>query len=241
MKVYWLEQSEADVPLGDDWLSATERVFVSAMSIAKRRVDWRLGRWTAKQAVASFLSLPVDVASLSRMEIGVADSGAPLVALGNEAAQVSISLSHSNGRAACALAPAGVSLGCDLESVEPRSDAFIADYFTDDERDTVARAPAQERTLTINLIWSAKESALKAMQVGLRNDTRSVSVNLDGGRPDLQIAVHALGHEHKWRELQVRCENGRVFDGLWHGSDGLVRTLVAGWGVIRADCLKDSR
>jgi len=33
-----------------------------------------------------------------------------------------------------------VEIGCDLEVVEPRSDAFVADYFTSEEQALIARA-----------------------------------------------------------------------------------------------------
>src|SRR5271157_5967895 len=58
MDVYWLEQAEADVPEGNDWLSASEAVRLNAMRFAKRRADWRLGRCTANRAVAAYLDVP---------------------------------------------------------------------------------------------------------------------------------------------------------------------------------------
>ena len=72
-----------------------------------------------------------------------------------------------------------MALGCDLELVEPRSDRFVADYLTAAEQQLVLGA-GPERDLVANLIWSAKESALKVLRVGLRRDTRSVEVTLDG-------------------------------------------------------------
>lgn len=52
---------------------------------------------------------------------------------------MTVSLSHRAGLALCTVAPAGVALGCDLEPVEPRSDAFVADYLTPAERALVER------------------------------------------------------------------------------------------------------
>ena len=46
--VAWLEQSEADLPPHDDWLSVDEALQLDRLRFAKRRADWRLGRWTAK-------------------------------------------------------------------------------------------------------------------------------------------------------------------------------------------------
>ena len=77
MDVYWLEQTEADVPSGEDWLSANEVVRLNSMRVAKRRADWRLGRWTAKCALAIYLTLPDHLQSLQEIEMRPAPSGAP--------------------------------------------------------------------------------------------------------------------------------------------------------------------
>ena len=58
MQIYWLEQTEADVPAGEEWLSPSEALRSNAIPFAKRRNDWRLGRWTAKSAWAAYLKLP---------------------------------------------------------------------------------------------------------------------------------------------------------------------------------------
>ncbi len=85
----------------------------------------------------------------------------------------------------CVVAPAGVSLGCDLEVIEPRSAAFVTDYFTRNEQALVERTSKEERPRLVTLLWSAKESALKALHVGLRLDTNSVEVlSLDALKPE---------------------------------------------------------
>ena len=53
MHVYWLEQTEANVPEDNTWLSPREVAFADRLRFAKRRADWRLGRWTAKRAGAA--------------------------------------------------------------------------------------------------------------------------------------------------------------------------------------------
>ena len=50
---------------------------------------------------------------------------------------VALSLSHSSGAGLSVVAPAGVAVGCDLETVEPRSPEFLADYFTVEEQTLV--------------------------------------------------------------------------------------------------------
>ncbi len=128
MEVYWLEQSEADVPAENDWLSANETARLNAMRFAKRRADWRLGRWTAKRAWSIFLGKPAHPRVFKEMEIRSAPSGAPEVYFRSQPAAVTISLSHRAGVAACAVTMPGTELGCDLEMVEPHSDTFLADY-----------------------------------------------------------------------------------------------------------------
>ena len=220
MTVHWLEQTEADIPAENEWLNANEILRLNAMRIPKRRADWRLGRWTAKHVVAGCLNLPTEPSTLANMEIRAASSGAPEVFLHDEPAEIAISLSHSSGTALCTLAPQGIAFGCDLETVEPRSDAFVADYFTVDERNLIARSPKRVRPLLLALLWSAKESALKALRVGLRFDTMCMSVSpVDDWHP--------TSNPDAWRSLSVRYSAGRIFYGWWRLQDHLVRTVVS--------------
>ena len=236
MDVFWLEQSEADLPAGNDWLSASERASLNAMRFPKRRADWRLGRWTAKRALSIYLSMLGDRQALTDIEIRPAPSGAPEAFVANRPASAAISLSHCNGNALCAVAPFGTALGCDLELVEPRSDAFVADYFTVEEQELVAQASAANSSWLPTLLWSAKESALKALHEGLRLDTRSVTVSLPEGTATLKANEEtraanpdsALGHSCSgWRPLELRCTSGEVFRGWWQRTGRLLRTVVA--------------
>src|ERR1700739_658574 len=116
MDISWLEQTEADVPTENQWLSTRERMCLSGMRFVKRRTDWRLGRWTAKHSVSACLNVSTDIGALADTEILSAPSGAPEVFLRDRPADVAISLSHRDGTALCAVAPAGTSFGCDLET-----------------------------------------------------------------------------------------------------------------------------
>ncbi len=216
MTVYWLEQSEANVPPENDWMSAAERERWQSMRLAKRRSEWRLGRWTAKQAAAAWLRLPASLLVLAQIEIVAAADGAPEVFVSRRPAALSISLSHRAGTALCTIAPTGA-LGCDLEMIEAHSDAFVADYFTPEEQRWIASADAEERDRLVAILWSGKEGALKALRVGLRMDTRDFTVTLPAGASD------AFG----WGALAVRSREGRIFQGWWRENGEFVRTVVA--------------
>jgi len=221
--VYWLEQTESDVSAEDSWLSASEMVRLNSLYVPKRRVDWRLGRWTLKRAAAAYLDLPADLCTLAAAEIRRAPSGAPEVFLHDRPAGIVVSLTHRSGTAACAVASANTELGCDLEAVEPRSDTFIADFFTTAEQSLIAQAPAADRPWFTALLWSAKESALKALHAGLRLDTRWVQVHLDEIISTPLCAVES----GNWHPLRVSGPDSRLFHGWWVYKGDLVRTLVA--------------
>jgi 4'-phosphopantetheinyl transferase len=216
MNVYWSSQLESDVPPDNNWLSTDELPRLNALHVPKRRADWRLGRWTAKRAAACYLNLPLDHRALATIKIVPASSGAPEVRIDHTPAPVTISLSHRDGTAACVVAQRGVQLGCDLEKIEPRSDTFIADYFTDEEQKLIAHTLPANRAEIVTLLWSAKESTLKALREGLRLDTRTVVVT-----PEASLACNG------WSALRVSCLNGRFFHGWWQCSGDILRTLVA--------------
>ncbi len=231
MDVYWVEQTVADVPPDDEWLSASEALHLGGLRFPKRRADWRLGRWTAKCAIAAYLD--TDRPALRHIEIRAADSGSPEAFLGAEPAPVAISISHCHGVAACAVALAETIIGCDLEGIEPRSRAFVADYFTAEEQMFIARAPADDRDAMVTLLWSAKESALKGLQEGLRLDTRSCVVTLvDAPGPTCYreraraVGAHCVSAAQPWHPLRVRHADV-TFEGWYRGTGELVRTLIA--------------
>jgi 4'-phosphopantetheinyl transferase len=216
--IHWLERREVNLPRDNDWLSPKELARLAELRFPKRRADWLLGRWTAKLAVAAYLGKSQDREALKDIEILAAASGAPEVYLGDNSSTVSISISHRQGVAMCAVGPAASTLGCDLEIIEPRTEAFVRDYFTPEEQVAIDNAAGEEdRRRAVALVWSAKESALKSMRVGLRLDTRSISVR------QVDRSIAGTG----WNSLQVRTSEGQMLEGWWQQSGTLLRTVVA--------------
>jgi len=204
---WWLARGEDLLPATADWLSVAERDRVRTLRYAKRRTDFLLGRWTLKLAVARVLDWPADPAALARIEGRTAPGGAPLLYVDGQPGDRGVSLTDRAGCAVCLVADRVAAVGCDVELVEPRSDAFVRDYLTEAEQRLVSAAgPA--RDTAANLVWSAKESALKVLGTGLRRDTRSV-----------EVAVTELSPpERAWSPLRVRTAEGDVFPGWWRRS-----------------------
>jgi 4'-phosphopantetheinyl transferase len=204
---WWLARGEDQLPSVGEWLTPAERSRAERLRYTKRRNDFLLGRWTLKLAVVRALGWQDDPAGLARVEARPAPGGAPRLYVDGQPAGRGLSLTDRAGCAVCLVAARAGKIGCDVEIVEPRSDAFVRDYLTGPERRVVAAAgPARDKTA--NLIWSAKESALKVLETGLRRDTRSVEVTV----PDLSPP------ERAWSPLQVRTAEGAVFPGWWRQS-----------------------
>ena len=214
VQVYWISRTSADVPLDDDWLSARERGTLARLRQPKRREDWRLGRWTAKTAFAMRQGLGYSLKNLAGIEVSTGTSGVPFLIQRGGHTPYAMSLSHSRQQALCALAEAGTLLGCDLELVEPRSEAFLAEYFTPDEQNQAS--DDQEHDAIVSALWSAKESAVKALGCGLNLDLLRIQVRLGSEHGDAQ-----------WRSLVVSIGGARTFEGWWRIGGGFAWTMMS--------------
>ena len=208
----WLTRDLDDVPSHDRWLSEPERAVLSGLRNPKRRADWRLGRWVGKAAVAAWGGLTPQA-----VVIAAAENGAPEALIDGRGAGVSLSLSHRAGRGLAAVADPPMVVGCDLESIEPRSGAFLREWLRPVERELVSAQTGEARFLTANLIWTAKEAASKAMREGLRLNLRRATVEADG-------LPQPAG---SWARLRVSWEDGPVQLGWWRQDAGWVMTVTS--------------
>jgi 4'-phosphopantetheinyl transferase len=208
----WLALGEDSLPDGLSWLSAAEAERAAGRRHRKPYTEYLLRRLVAKRAVAAVLGRPVSPATLAGIEVANAPGGAPEVFVDGVPAGVDVSISDRAGWAVCVV---GRSVGCDLELVEPRSPGFVRDFLTAPEQRQVAARPAgDERDAAANLIWSAKESALKALRTGLDRDTREVEVSL---------GASAAGD---WTALTVRVARDRPLTGWWRRYGRFVLTMA---------------
>lgn len=193
-----------------------------ALKTGKRRRDWLAGRWAAKRLLQPLLPAAGVSRPLDTIVIVNNPDGAPRV---EGFPGISLSISHAGMLAAAAavIAP-GCAVGIDLEVIAPRTAVFTGDYFTAEERQQVEHAPPIWRTTQVNAIWSAKESALKALGVGLRVDTRAVSCRFEAfSQPPTA-----------WTEFTVRLDAARLggdlptLHGWWRVIPGYVLTLILG-------------
>lgn len=201
-EVRYTIQDRDQLPEGLDWLTPGEQARYEGFRFDKRRGDWLLGRWAAKRALLELAERPDR--DMTRFEIRSEENGAPLPMLDGAPYEVGLSISHSNDRAFCVVSAAAPMLGCDIEFVEPRSGAFVETFFTAAEHGCVECADPRDRDTLVTMIWSAKESTLKALRTGLRSDTRSVEVVSNSGAWD-----------GGWASARTIAAAGGEFSCLW--------------------------
>jgi 4'-phosphopantetheinyl transferase len=197
--IHWLLQSLDDCPgliqgqPSEGLLNPQEQQRFHGFIVEKRRRDWLLGRWTAKQLVQRYLAHTSGrTVALADLYIGNQEDGSPFVVDGSSKMwddamahlPVSLAISHSHGYAFCALCAEQeflegsqqcFVLGCDLEFIEPREASFVADFFTGEEVKAITSAEPQSKDILVTATWSAKEAVLKAIRTGLRIDTRRIT------------------------------------------------------------------
>ena len=225
-RVSWLSAGMDSLPPDESWMDEAEARRIGTMVYSKRRMESTLSRHTAKTTLARALQLDDDPASLARVSIRNAADGAPEAYLDGEPADVVVAMTDRADWAVCAVLHGTERVGCDLELVETRSEAFIRDYFTPAEQDVAMDVRGEERELRANLIWSAKESALKVLRTGLRVDTRSVEVRFGSG------------DENAWASLEVQS-GATTFPGYWQRFGEFLLTVVAAAPVAEPESLAE--
>lgn len=228
--VYWMLAEavpERDGSASLDWLSESEMRRMEALRFPKRRVEWLNGRWTAKNLLIRNLPSLSDCLP-SEILIENEPEGAPCVCVSGQELVLSLSISHRDRLAFCALSEgSALAIGADVEYIESRAQAFVDDFFTDRERRLIEEKPVVERDRLVTLIWSAKEAALKALRKGLRLDTRSVEI-------DAILETGDSGGTFSVRSAQTA---DRAWRGWWqiHGNYMLTLALLGKpESVIRA-------
>ena len=210
----WWSAGLEHVPTVDDWMEEVEAERLATMRYTKRRSEAKLSRYCAKATVAMALGRATEPSALRSISIRNAPDGAPETRIDDHDGEFVVAMTDRADWAVAAVLAGRDRIGCDLELVEPRSAAFIDDYFTAGEGSQVSGSV--DPSLTANLVWSAKESALKVVRTGLRRDTRTVEVS----------------HEHgdsagEWRQLTVRSVDGQTMPGWWIRYGEFVLTVVA--------------
>jgi 4'-phosphopantetheinyl transferase len=240
--VFWLidEQIRTDTGkspvLGEPpaFLHPAERPALAKMRAPKRQAEWLHGRFAAKTLL---LACHPDCQDRSLVEILIAHSagGAPYAVLVDDPNGSGprlagcLSISHSGLLAAAALAlETGLQVGIDIEKVEPRPLGFFESYFTSAEADAIRGCAPALQAGAITLVWSAKESALKALGKGLSLDTRRIEIRPDGFSETEAAGATRDPSAQAWRRFEVGggAAAGLNWQGWWQPYRDYLLTLA---------------
>jgi 4'-phosphopantetheinyl transferase len=228
----WLVVERSTLAPAGCILAPPEQERYAALRTEKRRADWLLGRWAAKCLVRQRLTRRgLELPPQAIMILSDPD-GAPRVVpwglaltlpqIGIELESLQISISHTEGRALCALRAnlqSPISIGADIERIAPRGAAFAEAYDTEQELELLGAVPAESYDALSTAIWSAKEATLKLTRHGLRVDTRAVT------------CLPALATPGGWAPVGIRTTlTGAQLAGWWQIYDGCVITIVVQHG-----------
>ena len=228
--IYWTASLDEQTPCTSDsvpfeaYLTEYELERLGMLRFPKRRAEWLHGRWTMKyllrHSAAGYAGLPP-----VRVQLKNEAEGMPFLEEPREGKRlaVPISISHREHRAFCALTTAAsVQLGVDLELVESRPPSFLEDYFTAQEYSTGLALKGLERDIWFTLLWSLKESVLKAVGKGLRLDTRNVVI-------DHVEDLAGAAQDSAWRSACVTFEkyNSMQWRLWWRYMDRFIYSVAA--------------
>lgn len=215
--IYWLLSEQPPSLPAEEFLSPRELETFAGLRFEKRRAEWLHGRFAAHL----LLHQQYPQCGYAQFEVLNQPSGAPSVFLNASPLPLTLSISHRQHAAFCALCLVPrISIGADLEFNEPRSAAFVHDFFTADEVTQIETSPPEHRRRLANLIWSAKESALKALRLGLRLDTRQVHIS--GISPD-------FSNPAQWQPFTIHTpiQPALHWQGWWQTRRDYLLTLAA--------------
>lgn len=206
-QVFWKIQDQQEF-VDLEWLSPTEFARQQTFRFPKRKQEWLSGRHTAKSLLLK-TSKHLQNCQFSDFSIENYANGSPNVIRNGEILPGSVSISHRSGFASAAWAPnPNDKIGIDLELIEPKPASFVEDYFTLFELRNVLKQKPEDQPLISSLTWSAKEAVMKALQTGLRIDTRQIEIQIPSGAESngwkkLEISVYPGGYQSEnlfWRQ-----------------------------------------
>lgn len=151
------------VARGLEWLTATERLRLQAITSPARRDTFLAGHWQARWLAAQWLQVDV-----RRLALDAQADGRPLLHVDGDAAPLHVSLSHSGDWLAVALADAPVGVDVELPQRARDWNALARFVFSPEERQRVRDADEATRADVFHALWTLKEARGKRSGEGLQ-------------------------------------------------------------------------
>ncbi|NKL98304.1 4'-phosphopantetheinyl transferase family protein [Rhizobium leguminosarum] len=181
-------------------LSPDERERAATYLFDRDRASFVAGRYLLRRLLSMETGTPPAKLLLSP------DNHGKLRLEGHERPQ--FSLANADGLVAAAVASGCDHLGIDCERADTEIEAAAVDsYCSADERRWLAELPASERGRAAVALWTLKESHLKALGVGLREDPRNVAFSWKDCIP---VMVDGSDRDRRWHHRLVESSSQHV-------------------------------
>ncbi|MBB4238464.1 4'-phosphopantetheinyl transferase family protein [Rhizobium esperanzae] len=169
-------------------LSPDERDRAATYRFDRDRASFIAGRYLLRRLLSGY------VATAPSKVVLVADEHGKLSLEGRDRPQ--FSLSNADGLVAVAVASGCERIGIDCERADTEIEEVTLDaYCSVDERRWLDELPAHERARAAVELWTLKESHLKAIGVGLRENPRNVTFSWEDSLP---VAAHDGKRDRRW-------------------------------------------
>lgn len=146
--------------LGED-LHHQEAAYYSTLKFETRQRSYLIGRYAAKQAVASL----VQEKDLRKILIEQGIFSQPVVRCGDER-NIQVSITHCEELGAAVAFPEAHPMGIDLQEIDAKRREVIESQATAAEKKIVSSLSCPYDTL-LTLLWTAKEALSKVIKTGL--------------------------------------------------------------------------
>ena len=184
--VYSLENNNVALSL----LSEREKRDYNKVPSFKQR-DWLVGRYSAKKVVQDyFLNNENKSIDLNKIEIISNPFQKPIFKLLSETkvkTNISISQCDVLGVAAIDESEKEGLVGVDIERIRNFKKNILHSFLTPKELAQIEKANPAEKIFLPTLVWSFKESYLKALGLGLTHHPKHIELVLDLPRNDYQL------------------------------------------------------
>ena len=182
-----------------DCLNNQEKEYFDTLRCDKRKIDFLAGRYAAKMAICR-ITKETDFQSINIIH-GIFNQPVTL-RLPNTNIQASIS--HTDCVSAAIAFPAEVSMGIDIEKIDPDTRAVLTSQATDKERRVLKHLTSPFVDM-LTLLWTAKESLSKALRIGL---TASYSIfEVEGIETGPDHFISHFKHFHQYSAMSFNLLN----------------------------------
>jgi len=181
-------------------LSSAELERAATYRFERDQASFIAGRYLLRRLLGAHTATPPSKVVLSPDEHGklrLEDHDTPQFSLANAAGLVTVAVASGCDH---------IGIDCERADVEIE-EATLDSYCSQDERRWLAELPAHERARAAVALWTLKESHLKALGVGLREDPRSVTFSWKDGVP---VMADSGERDRQWHHHLVESGSQHV-------------------------------